>query len=39
MYNTKMNTLFINSTNTKASDLHSLLLNLTDKTDLKRNNI
>ena len=39
MYNTKMNTLFINSKNTKASDLHSLLLNLTDKTDLKRNNI
>ena len=39
MYNTKMNTIFINSKNTKASDLHSLLLNLTDKIDLKRNDI
>ena len=32
-----MNTIFINSKNSKTSDLHTLLLNLTDKTDLRRN--
>ena len=32
-----MNTIFINSQNSKTSDLHTLLLNLTDKTDLRRN--
>ena len=31
-----MNTVFINSKNSKASDLHKLLLNLTDKIDLNR---
>ena len=32
-----MNTIFINSKNSKTSDLHTLLLNLTDKIDLRRN--
>ena len=32
----KMNTLFMNSENIKTSDIHSLLLNLTDKIWLKR---
>ena len=31
-----MNTIFINSKNNKTSDPHRLLLNLTDKIDLKR---
>ena len=31
-----MNTIFINSKNSKTSDPHRLLLNLTDKIDLKR---
>ena len=31
-----MNTIFINSENSKTSDPHSLLLNLTDKINLKR---
>ena len=31
-----MNTIFINSENSKTSDLHRLLLNLTDKIDLRR---
>ena len=31
-----MNTIFMNSENSKTSDPHRLLLNLTDKTDLKR---
>ena len=29
-----MNTIFMNSENTKTSDPHRLLLNLTDKIDL-----
>ena len=31
-----MNTIFMNSKNSKTSDLHRLLLNLTDKIDLGR---
>ena len=31
-----MNTIFMNFKNSKASDLHILLLNLTEKTNLKR---
>ena len=31
-----MNTIFMNSKNSKTSDPHRLLLNLTDKTDLRR---
>ena len=31
-----MNAIFMNSKNSKTSDLQRLLLNLTDKTDLKR---
>ena len=31
-----MNTVFMNSKNSKTSDSHRLLLNLTDKTDLRR---
>ena len=31
-----MNTLFMNSENNKTSDPHRLLLNLTDKIDLRR---
>ena len=31
-----MNTLFMNSENSKTSDLHRLSLNLTDKTDLRQ---
>ena len=30
-----MNTIFMNSENSKTSDLHKLLLNLSDKIDLK----
>ena len=33
-----MNTIFVNSKNNKTSDPHRLLLNLTDKIDLKRKN-
>ena len=33
MYNTKINTIFMNSENSKTSDPHGLLLNLTDKID------
>ena len=32
----KMNTIFINSKNSKTSDPHRLLFNLTDKRDLRR---
>ena len=32
----KMDTIFMNSENSETSDLHSLLLNLSDKTNLKR---
>ena len=31
-----MNTIFMNSENSKTSDPHRLLLNLTDKIDLRR---
>ena len=31
-----MNTIFMNSRNRKTSDPHRLLINLTDKIDLKR---
>ena len=31
-----MNTIFMNSKNSKKSDPHRLLLNLTDKVDLRR---
>ena len=34
-----MNTIFMNSENSKTSDRHRLLLNLTDKIDLRRKNI
>ena len=37
--NAKINTLFMNSKNSKTSDHHRLLLNLTDKIDLKRKGI
>ena len=36
MYNTKMNTRFMDSQSSKTSDPHKLLLNLTDKIDLKK---
>ena len=36
MYNTKMNTRFMDSQSSKTSDPHKLLLNLTDKIDLRR---
>ena len=32
----KMNTIFMNSKNSKTSDPHRLLINLTDKINLKR---
>ena len=32
----RMDTIFMNSENTKASDLHILLLNLSDKINLKK---
>ena len=32
----RMDTIFMNSENTKASDLHRLLLNLSDKINLKK---
>ena len=31
-----MNTIFMNSENSKTSDPHILLLNLTDETDLRK---
>ena len=31
-----MDTIFLNSENNKTSDLHRVLLNLTDKTNLKK---
>ena len=34
-----MNTIFMNSENSKTSDHYRLLLNLTDKIDLKRKDI
>ena len=34
--NTKMSTIFVNSENSKTSDPHRLLLNLTDKIELRR---
>ena len=33
-----MDTIFMNSRNSKTSDPHKLLLNLPDKLDLKRSN-
>ena len=33
MYDSKMNTIFMNSENSETSDHHILLLNLTDKID------
>ena len=36
MYNIKINTIFMNSENSKTSDPHRLLLNLSDKINLKR---
>ena len=36
MYNTKMNTIFMNSKKSKKSDPHRLLLNLPQKINLKR---
>ena len=36
MYNIKMNTILINSKNSKTSDPHRLLLNHTEKANLKR---
>ena len=33
-----MRTIFLNSENSKNSDQHGLVLNLTDKKDLKRGN-
>ena len=38
MCNTKMNTIFMNSKNSKTSDPHRLLLNLRDKMNLKGSN-
>ena len=34
--NTKMNTIFMNSENSKTSDPHRLVLNFTDKIDLRK---
>ena len=36
MYNAKINTIFMNSENSKTSAPHRLLLNLTEKINLKR---
>ena len=33
-----MDTIFMNSRNSKTSDLHKLLISLPDKLDLKRSN-
>ena len=38
MYNIKMITIFMNSENSKTSDLHRLLFNCTDKIDFWRKN-
>ena len=38
MYNTKMDPIFMNSKSSKTCDPHRLLLNVTDKINLKRNN-
>ena len=38
MYNSKMNTIFMNSKNSRTSDPDLLFLNLTDKINLKRSN-
>ena len=38
MYNTKTNTVFMNSKNNKTSYPHRILLNFTDKIDLIRKN-
>ena len=35
-FNTKFNAIFMNSKNCKTFDLHSLLINITDKIDLRR---
>ena len=35
-YTVIMNTIFMNSKNSNTSDPHTLLLNLTDKIDLRR---
>ena len=35
MYNTKMDTIFMSSKNSKTSDPHRLLINLTDKIDFR----
>ena len=35
-YNTKMNTIFVNSGNGKTADPHRLLLNFKDKISLRR---
>ena len=35
IYNRKMNTIFMNSKNNKTSDPHRLLLNFTNKIDLR----
>ena len=37
-YTVIINTIFMNSKNSKTSDPHTLLLNLTDKIDLRRKN-
>ena len=34
-----MNTIFVNSENSKTSDPHRILLNLTEKINLKRSSI
>ena len=35
MYNTKMDTIFMSSKNSKTSDPHRLLINHTDKIDFR----
>ena len=37
MLSYEMDTIFMNSKNSKMSDLYGLVLNLTDKINLKRN--
>ena len=39
MYNANINTIFLNSKTSKTSDPHILLLNLTDKINLKRSDM
>ena len=36
MYNIKINITFMNSDNSKTCEPHRLLINLTDKTELRR---